>query len=293
VKRLLLALALVALSYPVMEKALELKPGLQGSSRLFSYSYKKLILAFPTLKPVLSDALYIQTSYLVGNDVFDRWKERKFTKEEWKTILHNVRVMTKLDPYYFEPYYFAGSYASWKVRKYPELLEEVNSILEEGRKYVKDWRLPFSIGFNYFYFMGDKEKGARYLKEASQMEGAPDYLKLLVPRLYAQSGKFQLAVIETAQELERTKNKALKRQLERRLKALVALRDLNLALEKFRKVYGRCPSSLEELVERKFIPAIPKDPYGGEFYIKKESCTVWTTSNLRPVTEKTTSPSSQ
>ena len=282
-KRLILALFLIALSYPVMEKATSLKPKAEGNSEVYPYSYERLILTFPTLKPLISDLLYMQTCYLTGNDVFNRWKERKFSRKEWKTILHNVKVMTRLDPYYFDPYYFVGSYVPWKVKDDREFLEEINNVLKSGMNYVEDWRLPFFIGFNYFYFMDDKVKGARYLKKAADMEGAPYYLKLLVPRLYAQSGKYQLAVIETAQELKRAKNEVLKKQLEKRLKALIALRDLNFALERYRKVYGRCPASLRELVERGFISEIPQDPYGGEFFIDKKSCTVWTTSNLRPV----------
>ncbi len=288
-KRLLLAFVLIVLSYPVMEKASSLKPKFEGTSKVHPYSYNRLILTFPTLKSLVSDVLYMRVCYLTGNDVFNKWKERSFSKKEWETLIHNVEVMTKLDPYYFDPYYFVGSYVPWKVKDDRELLERINGILERGMGYVNDWRLPFFIGFNYFYFLGDKVKGAEYLKKASQMEGAPYYLKLLVPRLYAQSGKYQLAVIETAQELKRAKNEVLKEQLKKRLKALVALRDLNFALERYRKVYSRCPSSLKELVERGFIPSIPEDPYGGKFYIDKKSCTVWTTSNLRPVKSSSTS----
>ncbi|RKQ61696.1 hypothetical protein C7457_1138 [Thermovibrio guaymasensis] len=290
-KRLVLAFFLIALSYPVMEKATSLQPKVEGDSKVYSYSYERLILTFPTLKPLISDVLYMQTCYLTGNDIFNQWRERKFSKEEWETNFHNVKVITKLDPYYFDPYYFTGSYILWRIKDKKEFLHEVNITLERGMKYIDDWRLPFFIGFNYFYFLGDKVKGAQYLKKASDMEGAPYYLKLLIPRLYAQSGKYQLAVIETAQELKRVKNEVLRKQLERRLKVLIYLRDLNLALEKFRKVYRRCPNSLDELVDKGFISKVPEDPYGGKFYVDRQKCTVWTTSNLRPV--KSSTPSSQ
>ena len=290
-KRLVLAFFLIALSYPIMEKATTLQPKVEGDSKVYSYSYERLILTFPTLKPLISDVLYMQICYLTGNDVFNQWRERKFSKEEWETIFHNVKVITKLDPYYFDPYYFTSSYILWRVKDKKEFLQEVNIILERGMKYIDDWRLPFFIGFNYFYFLGDKVKGAQYLRKASDMEGAPYYLKLLIPRLYAQSGKYQLAVIETAQELKRVKNEVLRKQLERRLKVLIYLRDLNLALEKFRKVYRRCPNSLDELVDKGFISKVPEDPYGGKFYVDRQKCTVWTTSNLRPV--KSSTPSSQ
>ncbi|WP_457681042.1 hypothetical protein [Thermovibrio sp.] len=286
--RLFLALFLILLAYPVMETANRLKPKVNSNSQVVEYSYRKLILTFPALRDVVSDLLYVQTCYLTGNDVFNNWKERKFTEEEWKRIVHNVKVMVKLDPYYFDPYYFLGSYVPWQVKDDKELLEKINLTLKRGMSYVHDWRLLFFIGFNYFYFLKDKEKGAYYLKIAANMKGAPSYLKLLVPRLYAESGRYQLAVIETAQELKRTKSEALRKELERRLKALIILRDLNLALERYREVYRKCPDSLKELVEKGFIPSVPKDPYGGKFYIEK-GCKVWTTSNLRPVKSSNTS----
>ena len=280
--RILIALLLVALAFPVMSSLEKGKPDYSETPKVIPFSYPQLILSFPSLRGVVADFLFMNLCYLTGNDVFNNWKGREFSKEEWRTILDNVRVMLRLDPYYFDVYYFTGAYASWRLKKYPDLLEEINSILLSGMEKVKDWRLPFFVGFNYFYFLKDKEKGAYYLKMASEMEGAPLYLKLLVPRLYAESGKYDVAIVATAQELKVAKSSSLREGLKRRLKALVALRDLNRALERYKLLYGRCSGSLEELVKGGFIKELPEEPYGGKFYITKD-CKVWTTSNLRAV----------
>jgi hypothetical protein len=282
VVRVLIALLLIAVAFPFMRFLEKAKPGYSEAPEVVPYSYPRLILSFPSLKAPVADFLYMKLCYLAGNDVFNKWKERKFTKEEWKTILHNVKVITRLDPYYFDVYYFTGAYAPWRLKKYPDLLEELNSILLFGMERLKDWRLPFFVGFNYFYFLKDKEKGAYYLRLASKMEGAPSYLKLLVPRLYAESGKYDVAIVATVEELKGAKSEVVKKSLEKRLRALVALRDLNRALERYRRFYGKCPESLEELVEKGFIEKLPREPYGGRFFITKD-CKVWTTSNLRPV----------
>jgi len=47
----------------------------------------------------------------------------------------------------------------------------------------------------------------------------------------------------------------------------------------FKEKYGRIPKNLNELVMKGIIESIPKDPYGGEFYIDKNG-TIETTSKL-------------
>jgi len=289
VKRLLVAFLLVVISIPFMLKADKIKPRVNELAPVLPYSYSQVLLSSPGLRSPAADLLFMNLCYLTGNDVFNQWKERKFTQEEWKRLIGNVEVIEKLDPYYFDPLYYLGSYVPWKVEKNRELLLKINSILLQGNRKIKDWRLPFFVGFNYFYFLGDKVKGAKYLKMASQMEGAPPYLKLLVPRLYAESGKIDLAIAVTYEELKRTKEGPVKKELEKRLKALLAIKELDRAVKVYRSRFGKCPSGLQELVKSGIIRAIPEDPYGGKFYIEKGKCTVWTTSNLRPVKKPTSS----
>ncbi len=288
-KRLLVAFLLVVVSIPFMLKADKSKPRVNEVAPVLPYSYSQVLLSSPGLRSPAADLLFMNLCYLTGNDVFNRWKERKFTEEEWKRLIENVEVIEKLDPYYFDPLYYLGSYVPWKVEKNRELLLRINSILLQGNRRVKDWRLPFFVGFNYFYFLGDKVKGAKYLKLASQMKGAPSYLKLLVPRLYAESGRINLAIAVTYEELKRAKEEPVKKELKRRLKALIAMKELDRALELYRRRFGKCPSDLKELVKSGIIMSIPEDPYGGKFYIEKGKCSVWTTSNLRPVKEPTSS----
>lgn len=266
-----------------MVKADKMKPRVKELLPVLPYSYSQLLISSPGFRSPAADILFINLCYLTGNDVFNNWKERKFSEEEWERLIENVRVIEKLDPYYFDPLYFLGAYVPWKVYKNKKLLLKINSTLLEGSRYIKDWRLPFLVGFNYFYFMDNKVEGAKYLKIASQMKGAPSYLKLLVPRLYAESGKLDIAIAVTYEELKSAKQESVKRALERRLKALLAIKELDRALSVYRKRYGRCPETLDDLVRSGILKKLPKDPYGGKFYIEKRKCKVWTTSNLRPV----------
>ena len=288
-KRLFAAFFSVLISIPFMLKADRIKPQVNEIMPVLPYSYSQVLLSSPGFRSPAADLLFMNICYLTGNDVFNKWKERKFTEKEWKRLIENVGVVEKLDPYYFDPLYYLGAYVPWNVEKNRELLLKINSTLINGSCYIKDWRLPFLVGFNYFYFLKDKVKGAKYLKIASQMEGAPPYLKLLVPRLYAESGRVGLAIAVTYEELKKAKEDVVRRELKRRLRALLAIKELDRALEVYRKRFGRCPSDLQELVNSGVIRTLPKDPYGGKFYIEKGKCTVWTTSNLRPVKKATSS----
>jgi len=275
VKKLLVSLLVIILLSPFMQYIDKQKPRMESEGRVLSYSYTRLRLTFPSLKESVADVLYMKTCILVGGN-----GESKLRSDDWGRVLDNVKVMNRLDRYYFDPYYFVGSYVPWNLTNYPEKIELVNSILKEGMKYVKDWRIPFFIGFNYFYFLKQKRKGAEYLKVAASMKGSPQYLRLLVSRLYLETGEIDLAISVTREEIKGAKNKRLKEKLRKRLAALTIIKELDLAVREFKRFKNRCPETVEELKRFHFINYIPEDPYGGKFYIK-DDCTVWTTSNLR------------
>ena len=275
-KLLAFFLLLVAAAF-IVKVASTKKPQVKEPFSVHTYSYPGLLLSFPGLREVVADALYMETAVKVGNLPKEGLKE-----EEFKKLIENFRVIHRLDPYYFDPYYLEGAYLSWEARS-PELLEMINRDLIEGMEFVKDWKLPFFVGFNYFYLMNEPVKGAEYLKIASKMERAPYYLPFLVQRLYAKSGRYELAIAVTQEELKEVKDERLRKYLLQRLDSLKKMLVIQKALERYRELYGKCPENLEELVKAGLLKSIPKDPTGGEYYVT-EDCSVWTTSNLRSST---------
>jgi hypothetical protein len=65
-----------------------------------------------------------------------------------------------------------------------------------------------------------------------------------------------------------------------RLEALEAILLLERAVATFTERSGRKPAALDELVEAGIIRALPRDPYGGRFYLDADGA-VKTTSELR------------
>jgi hypothetical protein len=67
----------------------------------------------------------------------------------------------------------------------------------------------------------------------------------------------------------------LKNELNYKYHVAINERDLeliDLAIQKFKKSKGVCPSSIEELVEKRYLASYPKDPFGKGYYIKEPQC---------------------
>ncbi|WP_457567960.1 hypothetical protein [Desulfurobacterium sp.] len=279
IKKIILLLTLFVFSAVLMVNLDRHKPSITGKLTVKKYRYEVVRLLFPALRSVVGDVLYMNTCYQIGAGAFD--KSQKLEPEDWKNIVFNLHTINQLDPYAFDPYYLMAAYLPWELRKSPEQILKINDYLRYGMKKCKDWRIPFFIGFNYFYFLKNKELGAKYFRIASQMKGAPSYLKLLSSKLYAKSGKIDVAIAVTSEELKNTKDESAKKILQKRLKALNIMKKLTDVVLLYKKRFGKCPESLEELEKRGLLRYIPDEPYGGRFYIDKKTCTVWTTSDLK------------
>jgi len=249
------------------------KPLVKEETLGLKFDPKVIKLSFPAFAEVVANIIYIRLCVFFGEQDFANVKLK-----DWDWILNNIETILTIDPYYFDPYYMIGTLIAWEVPKMH--LKEINQILKKGLSYSKDFRIPFFLGFNYFYFLDDKQTGAYYLKMASEREGSPKYLPLLVARLYTKSGKIDAAIAVTQEQLKRETNEKYCKRLKKRLEALKILKGLQLALNTYQRQFGKCPKTLEKLKEIEIIAEIPADPYGGEFYIEKD-CRVWTTSNLR------------
>jgi hypothetical protein len=141
-----------------------------------------------------------------------------------------------------------------------------NQLLIKGTKYrTDDWRLPFFIGFNHFYFLKDYETASGYIMTAAQLPGSDAYLKTLGARLAYYGGKSKTALLFLQQMLTETNDPLLKKRLEQRLTALERAVVIEEALEKFKAEKGRIPEPLSELVATGYLAEMPIDPYGGQW----------------------------
>lgn len=208
-------------------------------------------------RQVVADLLWIQVVQAMG--------ERRVSEEAGRWIAHALDVVTTLDPLFVRVYEAGGIALTTLV----VLTEESNRLLEKGIRYNPEvWKLPFYLGFNYYFELHDDQKAAEYIARASRLPGAPDFLVGFAIRLYASARTPQDATDFLAQMYAQTTDENVKRVLEQRLKETVAERDLQLIEEsigRYRELYKRAPARLEELVGPGLLRELPREPFGGRY----------------------------
>lgn len=222
---------------------------------------------------LLSDYLFLKTATYIGGKGNS---PQSMGEADWQFVFNSLDVVTDLDPYFVDPYMLAEGLLAWDAGQ-PQL---ANQLLLKGTKYrTDDWRLPFFIGFNHFYFLKDYETAASYIMTAAQLPGSDAYLKTLGARLAYYGGKSKTALLFLQQMLVETDDPLLKKRLSLRLTALEAAVVIEEAVDKFKAQKGRAPEPLSELVAAGYLAELPIDPYGGK-WVMLESGRVFSTSRF-------------
>lgn len=210
-----------------------------------------------------SDFMFLKALVFVGR-TYER-KERPRVKEwEWRWVYNVLDASAGLDPYFYDPYYFANANLTWSVG----LVKETNALLEKGSRY-RDWdyTLPFYIGFNQFWFLQETEKASQYLVEASRRPGGSPMFVSLAARLAYKGHKTENAIMFLKEILERTTDNDERTYYEARIDVLKSVQRLEKAVVQYKKNFGEIPADINDLVTKKIIDQIPQVPAGGSFYL--------------------------
>jgi hypothetical protein len=201
--------------------------------------------------------------FLYFGSLVDRWRENVIAVPEYFNMFKTVETAVKLDPYNMDAYYFAQSAFTWEVGH----AEDVNDLLEYGMKYrTWDWYLPYFAGFNAAYFLQEYDTAAKYMEKASELSDSPLFTKLAA-RYFFEAGRSQLGAQFLQSMIDSEQDPKVKKAYQLRLMALEASYEIEKALEEFKKKFGERPDDLSALEGEGFLPSIPEDPYGGNFYL--------------------------
>lgn len=208
---------------------------------------------------VLADFLFLKTMTFFG----ERFQNQQTPSEaDWNYLIHSLDVVTDLDPYFLDPYVFCEGVLVWGAGK----IDAANRLLEKGiKKRTWEWRLPFYVGFNAYYFQHDYAKGAEFIMAAAKIPGSPDFLKTLAARLAYYGKRSKTAELFLKQMLAESGNPQLHKALGKRLKALEAASSIEAARDRYFKDFGHYPKHLSELVKDGYLKKMPADPYGGRW----------------------------
>jgi len=158
-------------------------------------------------------------------------------------------------------------------------------MLVEGMKHnPTDWRLPFDAGFVSYMLLEDFEQAATFFEIASKLPGAWQIAARWAVVATSKAGDYEAARQMWLDLYNGTQNKALKALVLRQLRKLSldeSLAKLQAAADRFRQDRGRVPATLSELVGAGYVPEVPREPFGGEFYLDNGTVRSTTPVNQR------------
>ena len=185
------------------------------------------------LKPALlgyhhlgADILWLRLIQVIG--------KKQNSADEYEWMYHALDVITTLDPQYAYAYY-AGGIILGDLANRPDLSIR---LLEKGVSANPDvWNIPFLLGYNYYFLLGDPAKGAEYIMEAARLPDGPAYLPGLATRMAAEAGNPDTALAFLEARLRETQDPQTREVLANRMKEVIIERDIRMlesAVEAYR-----------------------------------------------------------
>jgi hypothetical protein len=210
-------------------------------------------------KGLVADLMFLNASNFIGRKLLERSQP---LPREWQQFYLMLDRMTELDGRFLDPYVFAEMMLAWQARRF----DQANALLSRGRAHrPEDWRLPYYIGFNHFYFQQNFAEGARYVMQAANIAGSPPYLPNLAARLAFYGARSKTALFFMEQLLSENKQVEINPELKKRLTAFRAAAAIEDAAEAYKQKHDRSAGDVGVLVTTGFLAALPPEPYGGEW----------------------------
>jgi len=210
-------------------------------------------------KGAVADMMFLNASNFIGRKLMER---AKTSPEEWHQFYLLLDRMTELDASFLDPYVFAEMMLGWQAKRF----DEANGLLEKGSKARPyDWRLPYYIGFNYFFFNKNYVEGANYIKKSAAIAGSPAYLPNLASRLAYYGSRSKTALLFLKQMLAENKQIKVSSELEKRFEALRGAAELEEAALQYSQQYGKVATGIDDLLSSGLVKSLPPEPYGGKW----------------------------
>lgn len=235
--------------------------------QLFSLPSSILKIASLDYKGIVSDFLFIKGIAYIGGFAYKKGSgtvQLDLNDAQWHSFYNIMDVATDLDPYFQDPYYISNAFLPWDAA----MARETNSLLDKGSRFRSwDWTLPFFSGFNSFYFLEENDRASEKLMEASRRPGASPVLASLASKLAYKANKTESSILFLQELIDKTDDEKTKRIYEMRIEAFKGILVLQRAVDEYRLKYKSMPRNLDDLVKRRVLGQLPKEPYGGKYYI--------------------------
>lgn len=180
-------------------------------------------------------------------------------------------LTTSLDPRFKIAYRFGGIFLAEPFPSGAGRPDLAVALLKKGlRAEPTRWEYAQDLGFVHYWWRGDYTEAAAWFVKASEMPGAPNWLKPLAAVTLSQGGSRASSrqlweqVLASA-EVDWLRSSAIQRL--RQLDALDRMDILNQLVERYVRRTGLSPRSWSDLVRARDLPGIPVDPDGRPFLL--------------------------
>lgn len=213
----------------------------------FTFGYENLV----------TDLIWLKTVQYIGGNA---------RHQRFHLLGDYLESVTDLDSKFYAPY-FLGLLLLPDIEQGKQAVQ----LAEKGIQALPNrWEIPYYLGYVYYFYLEDYEKGAEMYEKASKMPGVLVSAKRMATNLQSKAGKHKIALDMWIDIYENTENEGMLELIEKKIIREKNFLDLAMAVTNFENQKGYLPNTIEELAEFKFIEKIPEDPieYWKSYQIK-------------------------
>jgi hypothetical protein len=193
---------------------------------------------------------------------------------------HVFTSITDLDEHFLGAYRFGAFVLAEDVGQPAAGIE----LLRKGiRNNPRAWELPFDLGFLHFVVLKNNAMAARYFRLASQLEGAPATAARFSAFAYRRAGRNDIARSLWMEILKSSENPVMRETAEYAIRSIDTDRTIDMLTSlvgRFEEIEGRLPRNLDELAKAGLVRSIGPDPFGGFYFLDRESALVLSSTKV-------------
>lgn len=232
---------------------------------------------------IVSDVMLLNLRSYIGKSLESETGVLELDNAEWEWFADKIDIISELDPLFYDVYYFGSTILSMN----PDFVDRNIALLSRASANMSDeWYFSFLLGWAYYFQKGDNIKAAESLQESYRRNDRNTLLASFASRLLYEGNRTENAIIFLRSIMAENKNIALNSSYEMRLETLEMIYLLEQLRDRFQKENGSYPQTLDQLIQSGYLASLPRDPFGGEFYMD-DFYQIKTTSDLGAVKGKT------
>lgn len=222
---------------------------------------RKVSLGFHNL---IADLYWIRAVVYFGQQ---RLSER--ADKNYDLLYPYLDFVTALDPRFTTAYRFGAIFLTEPMPGGPDRPDLAIALLKRGAEHAPDrWEYLHDIAFVHHWTYRDYAEAARWMQRASEVQGAPPWLKSSTAAML-ELGRDRESAKRIWEQMRDTAEEGWMRNTAElriaQLDALAAIEQLNEIVWRYQARTGRMPATWDELLAARVLRGRPLDPAGVPF----------------------------